>query len=276
MKSKRPCKYNIQNVESITCPYCGQNGFKILHWGHLRKIHNKTIQDVNKEYPDIPTMTQAESDKKSKARLKCDEQITETCNKKYGGVGYKSEDLKEKTIKTLKKKYNVDNIMKIESIKKKFRGQDGNCSKKNNPKRAQKISQSLKGKPSKLKGRSYSEIHGKEKTKELIEKRRISGAVACSKVENPSIPQLKLYNLIKEFYPEAVLNYPISWYNVDIAIIYQKIAIEYDGSYWHQNKKSDIERQQSLEELGWKFLRYVDKVPSEQELLHDIRNLITI
>lgn len=40
-------------------------------------------------------------------------------------------------------------------------------SKENNPERPKKISESLKGKESKLKGKSYEEIHGENKAEEI-------------------------------------------------------------------------------------------------------------
>ena len=54
-------------------------------------------------------------------------------------------------------------------------------------------------------------------------------------VQNPSKPQVELYNRIKIIYPSAVLNYPLYElnYSLDIAIPELKIWFESDGSYWH-------------------------------------------
>ena len=54
------------------------------------------------------------------------------------------------------------------------------------------------------------------------------------------------------------------------------IAIEYDGSYWHNKpeiKNNDIRRQKYLESKGWSFIRYTDYIPSEKELKYDIYNI---
>lgn len=99
-------------------------------------------------------------------------------------------------------------------------------------------------------------------------------AYANSFVTNPSKSQVKLFNLTKEFYPDAVLNYPCLNYSIDISIPNLKIAIEYDGSYYHQDKEKDRERQLEIEQQGWKFIRYKDCVPVKDELLRDIKNLI--
>jgi len=271
MKMRRPCKHIIKDIESITCPYCNKSGFKMLHWGHLKKIHNKTLDDVLKQFPGLPTMTKEESDKRSEVRLKCDGKITETCNKKYGGVGFKSKELEKKSRDIMERKYGNRNIMKSLHGKSKFIG-DKNPMK--NKETAKKVSKSMIGKPSKLKGKTYQEIHGLEKAEKLIEDKRVSGAIAYSKMTNPSKPQIELYNLTKELYPNAILNYPIIGFCIDIALLEDKIAIEYDGSYWHQNKEKDLKRQEKLEKLGWKFIRYMDYVPSEDELIQDIIQLI--
>lgn len=88
-------------------------------------------------------------------------------------------------------------------------------------------------------------------------------------IQNPSRPQLELYENVKVFEPTAILNYPSLNYSIDIAIPNKMIAIEYDGSYWH-NEEYDRKRQNELEEIGWKFIRYVDEVPDNDRLSTDL------
>lgn len=270
---RRICKHNIQDVASITCPYCNKSGFKMLHWGHLLKVHNKCLEDVLLEFPNIPTMTKKEADKRSEKRKKCDDKIKDTCNKRYGGVGYLSNELKEKVLNTLNDKYNVNNPMRIKEVYEKFCG-DKNPMK--DPIARKRCSESKKGKPSKLKGRTYIEIHGPEKAKKLIEDKRSSGAEACSRVQNPSKPQVELYNLTKEFYPNSIINLWVTQVNrcIDIAIPEFKIAIEYDSAWYHQSKENDDIRQKEIEQYGWKFIRYFERIPSKEELIQDIQNII--
>ena len=92
-------------------------------------------------------------------------------------------------------------------------------------------------------------------------------------IKNPSKPQVKLYELIVSIYSNSILNFPVEEVNrcIDIAIPEHMIAIEYDGSYWHQNEDSDKKRQDDLENLGWKFIRYIDYIPSMEELMRDIK-----
>lgn len=267
---RRPCKHIIKDIESIICPYCNISGFKMLHWRHLKKLHNKTLDDVLIDFPGYPTMTKKESNRRSLDRIKCDEKINKTCNYRYGGVGYKSKILDEKSKQTTFKKFGSDNIMKLEKYKDLYRGENGVLS---NPERRKKISNALKGKPSKLKGRKYIEIHGPEKTKKLIEDKKISGAIACSKMSNPSKPQVELYIMVKRLFNNAELNYPFSFYCLDIVIPDKRICIEYDGSYWHQDKEKDYKRQKDLERFGWKFIRYIDYIPTEEELKKDVQKI---
>lgn len=271
---KKRSKYKIVDSEYIECPYCNKN-LQMLHWGHLKKLHNKTIEDVNIEFPNIPSMTKKESDRRQQKATECSYKVIETCNKKYGGIGFRSKELAKKSNDVTKEKFGVENVMKNSKISNLFKGLNGIPSKNKSPERAKKISKALKGRPSSLKGKTYLEIHGHEKTKRLIEEKRISGAIACSKCTNPSIPQVQLYKLTKEIYSESILNYTVDWYCIDIAIPSKKIAIEYDGSYWHQDTKKDLERQKDLEKMGWKFIRYIDKLPSKDSLINDIQTLET-
>lgn len=120
----------------------------------------------------------------------------------------------------------------------------------------------------------------KEKMKNFSESQRIrmlnGGAIiALNGVISPSKPQIKLFKLVSEIYPLAELEFWEKRANkrIDIVIKEYMIAIEYDGSYWHQDKERDIKRQKSLEDFGWKFIRYKDKIPSKKELLKDINSI---
>jgi len=269
MRKRRPSLHNIVDVEYVECPYCGEP-FKMIHWQHL-KIHNKTIQDVRKEFPDHPTMTLTESNRRSKARLKCNDKINKTCNEKYGGVGFGSSELKDKTVNSIQDKYGVDNCMKVDKIAEIVGSQ---VTKEANPKRAKKISKSKKGQPSKLKGRSYNDIHGNEKAKELIENRRISGVKGMTMTPKISAPQKELYEKVKKYYPNAKMEFPFAYiFCLDIAIEELKLCIEYDGSYWHDEEK-DEERDETLKKLGWDTIRFIDYVPNDNELIMKIDEVL--
>lgn len=50
-------------------------------------------------------------------------------------------------------------------------------------------------------------------------------------MQNPSKPQIELYERVKEIFENAKLNYPFGRYFIDVAIPNLMIAIEYDGGY---------------------------------------------
>ena len=145
---------------------------------------------------------------------------------------------------------------------------------------------SKKGKPSSLKGKSYTEILGSE---DKAKARSCLTSVwmktnnirkYCTKI---SKPQKMLFGIIQKGYPEAVLEYDgiktpdgrTLW--LDIAIVDKKIDIEYDGVYWHDknNKKhtqkakwSDATRDEYLKTLGWTICRFqFHRNPGENELV---------
>lgn len=87
--------------------------------------------------------------------------------------------------------------------------------------------------------------------------------------------QIKIFNLLNF----GVLNYRINNYALDIAIPEAKIAIEYDGWYWHEkliiNKNNDNKKRKFLIENGWKILYIRSKkiIPTKQEILNCLNML---
>jgi len=162
------------------------------------------------------------------------------------------------------------------------------------------------------KGKTYEELVGKEVTEKLKKKLRdnmlngrstymnsfprdpekikrksdkdrqrlLNGGAAYlnSFIKNPSKPQLKIYELVTEKYPTAVLNYPFLNYSLDIVIPDLSIVIEYDGAYWHQDKEYDLKRKEKIEFYGWKIIKYYgtikkDIIPTQEQIIKDIENV---
>lgn len=100
-----------------------------------------------------------------------------------------------------------------------------------------------------------------------------AAARANSFNRSPSKEQIKLYKQVLKFYPFAILNYQYKNYSIDIAIQKLKIAIEFDGYYWHKGREEiDRKRQEELEKDGWKFIRY-RKLPNDNQLNKDLLGL---
>ena len=162
--------------------------------------------------------------------------------KKYGFYN----NNRKKAKKTCLKKYGVKNVSKIEEVKRK------------------------KEKTS-LKNNGYKYYVGSDEHKEWMKN---GGAAYCNTfIKNPSKPQIELFKLCQELLPYPILNYPCERYSIDIAVPILNLAIEYDGSYWHQNKKYDKHRQEQIEDDGWTFLRYIDIVPNREQLIMDIKEV---
>lgn len=253
---KRGLKHLIEDVEYIICPYCNQKK-KWLNYFHLKQ-HNKTIDDVRKEFSTTPTMTLKEAKNRQRARKESTEKIRRTCNEKYGGIGFASKELEDKSRTEIEKIYGNRNIMKTEHGKQFFVG-DKNPQK--TPEARKRTSETMKGRPSKLKEKTYEEILGEQKTFQRKKELKRSGAIGQSLTSKISKPQLELYKQIKQQYPTAILEYPILDYCLDIAVPEEKLCFEYDGSYWHQDKEKDKKRDEILNKLGWKVIRFRDNFP---------------
>jgi DNA-directed RNA polymerase subunit RPC12/RpoP len=216
---------------------------------------------------------------------------SKTCDEKYGGRGFASKTLAKKTRAKIKDKYGAENIMQTEegkfrlinSFKQKYGKEITNALHILEVK--QKVSQTkqeyYKKHDHHLKGKSYIQLYGKEAAKKLVELRRKSGAKGHEMSPKISAPQLELFELVKEILPEARLEFGQNleynderyYYFLDIAIYELMICIEYDGSYWH-DEEHDKFRDEVLESFGWKVIRYVDRIPSKEELENDINKVL--
>lgn len=211
-------------------------------------------------------------------------------NKKKYGVEFpqQRQEIREKTNRTNKKLYggnaplcSADVVTKFK-VKIKELGKDwnnrnkakGTCIKRYGKDNISKVPEIQKRKEETcLKNYGVRFISQTEDRRSYMKN---GGAAHCNSfIKNPSKPQVILFNLIQEVAPYPVINYPCIFTNksIDIAIPSLSIAIEYDGSYWHQNAEEDLKRQNNLERMGWKFIRYVDRIPSKRELINDINNM---
>jgi very-short-patch-repair endonuclease/DNA-binding NarL/FixJ family response regulator len=80
-----------------------------------------------------------------------------------------------------------------------------------------------------------------------------------------------LYQIVLKHYPNSISSLPIKredghFWIIDVAIPEHKLAVEFDGSYWHNIEKDKI-RDKALLKLGWKTLRLrYDYTPTSEEL----------
>lgn len=205
------------------------------------------------------------------------EKKIQTSEDRYGGIGFGS-SYGEKCRYTINKKYGDENPMKtkegiknfVDSMKKKYGDSISNPMQilEVKEKAIESLTEYFKHNFHQTKGKTYDEIYGKEKAKELKEQRKISGLKGFMMVKDQftSAPQKELFELVKKIYPDAKLEYAQFGYALDIAIPEIKLCIEYDGSYWHDVEHDKI-RDEILLSFGWRTIRFIDKVPSMKELL---------
>lgn len=94
-----------------------------------------------------------------------------------------------------------------------------------------------------------------------------------------SSQQIKIYEMLKELYPNCELNKRVSQYALDCALDIDGVLIdvEYDGIYWHNfSKEKDEKRDAYLTSKGYKVLRILGKykVPTKSQLKEYIQDLL--
>lgn len=161
----------------------------------------------------------------------------------------------------------------IESRKK----QSEKMSGKNNPMYGKKHTEEARKKMSeKITGFKHSD---EVKLKQRIRMLNGLAAYANKFIKNPSKPEVVLREIVRSMFPNCEFQYQVFNYSLDIAIPFYKIAIEYDGWY-HFNCQENIDyhtrRQEEIEEVGWKFIRYniFNKFPNKDKIKCDIERLI--
>jgi translation initiation factor IF-1 len=82
------------------------------------------------------------------------------------------------------------------------------------------------------------------------------GCPICNSEQRTSFPEYVLIFYLKNHGIEAIHSYRENGYELDIYIPSKKIAIEYDGYYWHKSKaKKDIEKNQKCKKDEIKLFR---------------------
>lgn len=96
--------------------------------------------------------------------------------------------------------------------------------------------------------------------------------------------QIEIYEILKEDFHDAQLNYPIKTkaglYFADVGIPSLKLNLEYDSSYWHQDELKDLKRDTNIKAAGWNVIRikeeHIKQLKSQIELREHILQLINI
>lgn len=150
------------------------------------------------------------------------------------------------------------------------------------------LSKSLKGRTSPLKGRNYQDILGSEEAATARAKVTSDWMKTDKNIRRfcqvPSKPQLLLFERVREAFPDAALEYPVTFSRgltlwLDIAIPSRLLDIEYDGDYWHdfnetRGRMKDSDRDKLLEKLGWQTIRVKESQDQDSLLSELVKSFI--
>jgi very-short-patch-repair endonuclease/rubrerythrin len=216
------------------------------------------------------------------------EKRNKTLIEKYGGIGNASNIIKEKSTKTILKKFNVDNVFKSDEIKRKIKETNIEKYGYEHPNKNEKIKYKIKNK---FKKRIFNRI--KDKLCDIVEPLfdveqyegvdyKIKYQWKCKKCGNVfeddlysgNIPRCPIcYPIIKPFSDlENDLFNSIKFENkikndrtildgkeVDILIPDKKIAIEFNGLFWHselngKDRNYHLNRTKLAESKGYQLI----------------------
>ena len=174
----------------------------------------------------------------------------QTCKDKYGCINvFQHPDVKSKSKETSMQKYGTEYACQSEEIKDKIR----------------QISLHKYG--------TEWPIMSSVVREKIMESFYLHGT------QPTSSQQFCIYNMLKEYYGDdyVKLNYPCGWYSLDVAILFDDIAVnvEYDGAFWHTNQDKDRKRDEFVKDYGYRILRIKSgtKIPNFADLVDKIESL---
>ena len=89
-----------------------------------------------------------------------------------------------------------------------------------------------------------------------------NGCPICKSEQKTSFPEYAIVFYLEQSGLETIHSYKENGYELDVYIPSKKIAIEYDGYYWHKNRKiKDLEKNQKCENDGIKLYRIREGLP---------------
>ena len=96
------------------------------------------------------------------------------------------------------------------------------------------------------------------------------GCPFCSSERRTSFPEYAIVYYLAKYGLEVMHSYKEQGYELDIYIPSKKVAIEYDGYYWHENKtKKDLEKNFKCEKDGIKLYRLREDLPLLNDSSYD-------
>lgn len=96
------------------------------------------------------------------------------------------------------------------------------------------------------------------------------GCPICKSERNTSFPEYALMYYFEKYGLDVLHSYKGNGYELDVYIPSKKVAIEYDGYYWHRNRtKKDLEKNSSCQKDGITLYRIREGLPSLDDISMD-------
>jgi hypothetical protein len=254
-KTKLDSKRNRRNINKTTCNICNKEFVMVGMSGHLMDTHGISTDNYVMKHGEFRINRIIESDRKSKSNIKC-----EVCNKKqvsHAGLIYH--------IKT----HNI--TWQDYFVKFFYNNNHPTCTCGCNEKVALlKSGVIINGKRvfvrSMLSGHNLNKPGYRTCTHEQRMKMRKSAIKRMERGDGtyfntgPSVEENKLYDFVKQLCSDAIQNDRdiLSGLELDIVIPSLKIAIEYNGGYFHsdifKNKKYHLNKQRDAKIKGYRLI----------------------
>lgn len=204
----------------------------------------------------------------------CHEKGMETNRERYGGNSPScSERVREKQKETFMNLYGVPYISQSKEIQTKI--EETNLRKFGFKRASQspEIKQKAIDTCMKNYGVPYSQCCEEVRAKTLSTRYK-NGSIPTSKPENETVEMLKKIYGEQNCFPQFVLDKICFDCLVIVGDI--KIDVEYDGTFWHQDKQKDLRRDYFTASKGYKILRIKGnyEIPTESQIKDAISYLV--
>lgn len=97
----------------------------------------------------------------------------------------------------------------------------------------------------------------------IANRNRGTGCPDCAKELQTSFPEQAIYFYVKKLFPDAINGDNHLGMELDIYIPSKKVALEYDGAFWHKNRKRDEKKVKLCKENNIFLIRVKENENSE-------------
>lgn len=269
-----PVKYS--SIEKTYSVYCSnscvnkdgkylqkkKNLTSILKYGHVKNFSSEQHQHSAQQ-----TMIKKYGVSNAAKNAEIQEKIKNTHVEKYGNHYTKTQEYRSKLIETCKQKYGSNHWMKTDH----YRNFIGEHSRKLNQQDLNNIQQQYQNGTAMQRLAESYDISYSHMNK-VIKKLGMDADLPQNKINYAnsfiSSGESELRDIVREIYPNDYITYndrQLLWpLELDIVNHTRKIAIEFNGTYWHsdffKHKTYHKEKLEKVEELGYSLISIFDNV----------------